>query len=292
MFKKLLPLLLLVCPCCSKPQNEEPKKPIKVEAAEVMQATIPIFIEAIGHVRASLFAEIKSQVEGRLIAVHYDQAADVQEGALLATIDPSFYQAKLDEAEGVFLETKASLRFAEEKVARYAQLAIDDYVSKLNFDEYVTQREALIASLKKNEGLVKEAKVYLDYCFIKAPFSGRVGKRLVDEGNLIDNSGSTLVTLHQMEPIYVDFSVSEKHLPKLLEKNEGLTVKVQHSGGAVMEEIGRVIALDSSVDPRTGMISLRAEFANRGKKLWPGEFVKVRLILEEKRAPVLFQKVL
>lgn len=285
MLRFLWLITLFVFSSCSKTENVIEKKPVKVEAAQVLTTTIPIFIEAIGHVRAFNFAEIKSQVEGRLVDIHYSQGSYVKEGDLLVTIDPRLYQAKVQEAEGMVQETKASLLFAEEKVLRYSKLATDDYVSKLNFDEYLTQREALLAGLKKQEGILKQAKINLDYCFIQAPFSGRVGKKLVDQGNLIENSGVALLTLHQIQPIYVDFSIPEKHLPKVFEKQreDSLKVVVHLSGLLQAEEKGEVVVIDNSVDPKTGMISLRAQFKNSDEILWPGEFTKVRLILEEKK---------
>lgn len=289
MQKKLLFLLGLVCSGCFSKQKAPERKPPKVEVAEILQAAIPISLEAIGHVRAYNFAQIKAQVEGRLMHIHYEQGSDVKEGDLLVTIDPRIYEAKVQEAEGILFESRASLKFAEEKVARFSQLVMDDYVSKLSFDEYVTQREALLASIKKNEGILKEAKVNLDYCFIRAPFSGRVGKKLIDEGNLIENGGESLVTLHQIAPIYVDFSLPEKYFSTVLEKQkEGrLKVKIHLAGSKQIQETGELIVIDNSVDPKTGMIGLRAIFENKKNELWPGEFAKIKLIIDEKENALL-----
>lgn len=284
-------MIALVClmSSCSKKQTLHVKPLTKVEVAQVQEITIPIFLEGIGHVRAFNYAEIKSQVEGELFEVHYEQGKEVEEGELLLTIDPRPYKAKLQEAEGMLLESKANLRFAEEKVGRYTKLVKEEYVSKLDYDEYVTNVEALLASIKKNEGTVADAKVNLEYCYIRAPFTGRVGKKLIDKGNLIANDGMTLVTLNQVQPIYVDFSLPEKELTKILKKQqlENLVVKVYIPEVEPIEEEGRLIVIDNNIDPATGMIPLRAEFSNEQRLLWPGQFAKVRLILKEKERALL-----
>jgi multidrug efflux system membrane fusion protein len=269
---------------CAKSKKEAIQSLVKVETAEVMEATIPLFLEGIGHVRAFNSVDIKSQVEGELIGVHYEQGQMVKEGELLVTIDPRPYKAKLQQAEGLLLETKANLRFAEEKVMRYTKLVQEDYVSKIDYDQYVTSVEALLASIKKNEGALDDAKVNLSYCYIKAPFPGRVGKRLIDKGNLIANDGSTLMTLDQMQPIYVDFSLPEKQLTRILLKQSkgNLRICVRIPEVNPVEEEGVLVVIDNRVDPSTGMVPLRAQFMNSQRLLWPGQFTKVRLILEEK----------
>lgn len=274
---------------CEKKKTAPTRPPMKVEVAEVQESTIPIFLEGIGHVRASNYAEIKSQVEGELFQVHYTQGQKVEEGELLVTVDPRPYKAKVQEAEGMLLESKANLRFAEEKVARYTKLVKEEYVSKLDYDEYVTNVESLLATIKKNEGSLDDAKVNLEYCYIRAPFSGRVGKRLIDKGNLIPNDGSALVTLNQMQPIYVDFSLPEKELTKILVKHneKQLVVRVHIPETTTVKEEGKLIVIDNTVDPATGMVPLRAEFSNEKELLWPGQFAKVRLILREQPHAVL-----
>ncbi len=269
---------------CAKQEPLMHKPLVKVETAVALETQIPIFLQGIGHVKASRAAEIKAQVEGRLKTIHYIQGQQVKEGDLLVTIDPRPYEAKLQEAQGTLLESQAQLRFAEEKVMRYSKLLNDDYVSKINFDEYVSSAESLLATIKKNEGLVKEAQVNLDYCYITAPFDGRVGKKLVDEGNLISNDGATLITLQQIEPVYVDFSLPEKDLSKIFryEKIENLVVKAHLSQSEDVECLGKLLVIDNKVDSSTGMIPMRAEFINKEHFLWPGQFIKIRAILKEK----------
>ena len=289
MRRVLTSFLVVTLFSCSKQQPVVDKALVKVETAVALETTIPVFCEGIGHVKASKTAEIKAQVEGRLKTINYIQGQRVKEGDLLVTIDPRPYEAKLQEAQGLLCESQAQLRFAEEKVMRYSKLLNEDYVSKINFDQYVSSAEALLATIQKNEGVVKEAQVNLDYCYIKAPFEGRVGKKLIDEGNLIANDGAALLTLQQIEPVYVDFSLPEKELSRIfsLGNLENIVIKAHLSQSEPIECTGKLLVIDNTVDSSTGMIPLRAEFSNQEHILWPGQFVKVRVILKEKPKALL-----
>lgn len=284
----LVASIALISGCQKKVQVVQRPVP-KVEAATAFSATIPLFLEGIGHVKAFNSVEIKSQVEGRLMEVYYDQGSVVHENQLLLTIDPRPYKAQLAEAEGTLLESKANLKFAEEKVSRYTKLVEDEFVSKLNYDEYTTNVQALLGAIKKNEGAVANAKVNLDYCYIKAPFTGRVGRRLVDKGNVVANDGATLVTLNQIQPIYVDFSLPEKDLSSILARRgqASLVVEAYIPEKEPIKERGMLVVIDNTVDTSTGMIPLRAQFANERELMWPGQFAKVRYILEEKHEATL-----
>ena len=289
MKKTLFLLTLLFCHGCKKKEEMTQKPLTKVEAAKVLETTIPISLEGIGHVKAYNSAEIKAQVEGRLEKIHYNQGEIVKKGDLLITIDPRPFQAKVEQAEGELIKSEVDLKFAQEKVMRYSNLIRDDYVSKINFDEYVTNAQSLQGVFKKNQGLLEEAKVNLSYCFIQAPFNGRIGKKLIDEGNLIDNSGATLITLQQIEPVYVDFSLPEKFISKIrsAESQKELEIDVHLSEGTSIVAKGKLIVIDNSVDQSTGMIPLRAEVKNDNEALWPGQFAKIRLILKKKNRAIV-----
>jgi len=276
-------VLFLLFVSCSKKDKKENSYPIqKVETAKVLKYTIPQFLEAIGHVKAFNSAEIRAQVEGRLIKNHYTQGSIASKDELLITIDPSPYEAQLQQAQGAVIESQSQLNFAREKVERYTRLVKDEYVSKLNYDEYVTSVETLLGTIKKQEGILADAKVNLSYCYIKAPFKGRIGKKLIDEGNLIPNAGLPLVTIQQTQPIYVDFPIPERYLSKfvLKQKQEPLKVLASIPQTDVPKQQGELIVIDNIVDKSTGMIAMRGQFINETDFLWPGQFVKVRLILD------------
>lgn len=282
------------CVFCLLLVSCEKKKPVakalpKVYAAYSAKKTVPYYLEGIGHVRAYNSANIQSQVEGYLEKIHYEQGKDVKKDSILITIDPDNYKAMVEEAEGELDQSLAQLKFAEEKVMRFTKLVEDDYVSKLNYDEYVSNFNALLGTVKKNKGTLENAKTNLNYCYIKAPFDGRIGKKLVDVGNLVQNDGSVLLIVNQIQPIYVDFSLPEKQLSRILKKQskEDLLVKVYLPEVEPVEEEGKLIVVSNYVDETTGMIPLRAQCENASKLLWPGQFAKVRLILKDLENAVL-----
>lgn len=274
---------------CSKKEAPKEKPLTPVNVAQVLESTIPIYIEAIGHVVAYNQAEIKSRIEGELMGVHYQQGDIVQEGELLITIDPKPYIAKVEETQGQLLEDEASLKFAKEKAARYSTLVGSNYVSKLDYDQYVTNVEMFEGAVMRDEGALAEAQVNLSYCYITAPFTGRVGKKLIDKGNLVGNDGSTLVVLNQTMPIYVDFSIPEKDLTHVarLAKKQTLVVEayIPQSGLAPIK--GRLLLLDNIINTKTGMIPIRAVFQNEEGYLWTGQFVRIHLILKEESNALL-----
>lgn len=284
--KKLMALLILATVCSCHKKQETRKRPTpKVTTTVAVEKKIPIYIEAIGHSRAYNSAEIKAQVEGELMEVHFEQGQDVYEGDLLFTIDPRPYQAKLAQAEAILLENTAKLRFAKEKVRRYEPLVGNNFVSVLNYEKYLSDADFYDATILENQAEIDTAKINLDYCFIRAPFDGKVGKRLIDKGNLIVNDGSTMLIINQVEPIYVDFSIPEKDLFRVQEAERKKELEVQIEVPGVEKKIfeGRLLFVNNLIDKKTGMIPLRAESANSERLLWPGQFTKVKLIV--KRVP-------
>jgi len=270
---------LLLCGC-QKKAKERKQGPVKVKVAEVKQEKIPVFVEAIGNVVAFNSAEIKARVEGELLEVHFRQGELVKENELLFTIDPRPYIATLQQKQAQYLETDANLQFARDKVERYGPLVKEDYVSQLDYDNYVTNKLMLEAQLAEMAADIEGAKVNLDYCYVRAPFSGMASKRLVDKGNMITNAGEELLLLNQIQPIYVDFSITEKDLIRTLEaqSNGPLAVHVQPQGCDKIFE-GRVIVIGNQINTKTGMVPIRAQFENAQMLLWPGQFAKIHLIL-------------
>ncbi len=294
MFRHQKLILLVLCffcvfSSCSKKKKEIKRPPVKVEAAKTAKATIPIFLEGIGHVRAYNQAKIKSRVEGVLFDVHYEQGQVVEQDMSLMTIDPRPYEAQLKQAEGDFIRYSADLKFAQDKALRYSKLVEESYVSQLHFDEYVSNVNALQGQVKKTQGEIDNAKLNLEYCKVIAPFTGRIGKRLIDKGNLVTNDGSTLIILNQIQPIFVDFSLPEKDLLKIQKKEalSDLKVKIKVEDVENFDEDGELIVIDNDINAQTGMIPLRAQFQNKKRLLWHGQFVKAKLILEMKKDAIL-----
>jgi|JI9StandDraft_1071089.scaffolds.fasta_scaffold33945_2 multidrug efflux system membrane fusion protein len=286
--KTLLLLCLLTVSCEKKtPPRERPLPLVKVET--VISETIPITLESIGHVRPYYLAEIKAQVEGVLLETPFKQGDFVEEDDVLFVIDPSVYLAKRDQALADRERYEAQIIYAQEKVERYHALLKDSFVSTLDFIQYATELKTTLADLHRSEATLKLAETYLEYCTVKAPFSGRVGQRLVDKGNLIVNDGKTLLVLNKIDPIYIDFSIPEREFLKLQKYQRqtanGLTIKTFFPDYPDYPFTAKLIVIDNMINKETGMIPLRAEIHNKEELFWPGQFVRIKVVLfEEKNA--------
>jgi membrane fusion protein, multidrug efflux system len=289
MRKFLLVLLsvFLVSGCSKKPEKKV-RPPANVVTAIAKRFTIPHKVNAIGNVRAFNSAMLQAQVEGVLVDVHFQQGTPVKQGELLFTIDPRPYIAELEEAEAKLLKDEAELLFNIDRVERYTPLVKEDYVSQLDYDNYVTNVRMSEAQVLQDKAEVELAKVRLDYCYVRAPFDAVASRRLIDMGNLIANEGQDLLRVNQIQPIYVDLAVSEKYVIAMLEKQaeEPLKVHVQPSGSDKIF-LGEVLVIGNEVNKKTGMISVRAQFLNEEMLLWPGQFSKAHIILEEVKDAVM-----
>ena len=267
---------------CSKPKPQKTLPPPRVKVTNVQMMTVPLTVKGIGHVTAFNSAEICSQVEGYIVDISYTQGQLVQQGDVLITIDPRLYEATLKSSEGSLLEAKANKAFTKNKKERYSTLVKDQFVSELDYFQYVCNDAEQEGSVIMNEGEVQKNRVNLDFCYIKAPFTGRCSKKLVDLGNLIADPGENLVLLNQITPIYIDFSVPEYELPKILEyqKKGNLDVDVQVSGSDKVFRAS-LIVVDNQVDQTTGQIPLRAQYENTEESLWPGQYADCALILSQ-----------
>lgn len=277
--KKIIPILLLLL-SCSKKSPEAPLAP-RVEVATVIQKTIPIKIDAIGHFVAYNSAEIKAQVEGQLLGVHFIEGSLVEEGSLLFTIDSSIYKNNYDEVIALLEESKANLIYTKEQVAMYQGLISDDYISPLKFLEYTTKNSIAEAEVMKYQAAAERAKINLDYCYIKAPFTGITSKRYIDIGNLIVNNGNPLITIKQIDPIYVDFSIPERDFLRLMreQKKEERELFITFPDRPDTPFTGKLVLIENEINRQTGMIPLRGQLKNDANIFWPGQFVRVQVIL-------------
>ncbi len=257
-----------------------PSYPIQMDVAKAIDT--PIFIEALGHVEPITSVHIYSRIEGELTGIYFNQGEEVKQGDLLFTIDPKPYEAALLEAQGVFEESLANLALAEEKVKRYQTLTKNDFYSQIDYETLQTNMAALKAQTEANRAQVEKAKINLSYCWVYAPIDGKTGILQIDYGNLIFvGSSSPLITLNQMTPIFVTFSIPEFELPKIQKalKNGPLKTVAAYDHFESDDLFqGVLYMLDNQVDPNTGMLKLRALFENANRELWPGQFIRNRLI--------------
>lgn len=255
---------------------------VPVVAVTATQKAVPLQIRAVGNVEAFSTVAVKSQVTGVLLRAHFKEGQDVAKGQHLFTIDPRPLEAALKQAEANLARDSAQLRNLQEQVRRYAELVEKQYVSREQYDQIKTNADAAAAVVDADKAAVENAKVQLSYCYIYSPVNGRVGSLLVNEGNLVRvNDGSPLVVINQINPINVTFAVPEQNLADLRRHMAAGRLKVDASfqSDENRPEEGLLAFVDNAVDRSTGTVKLKAEFANRERRLWPGQFVNVALTL-------------
>ena len=271
-----------------------PKVPsYPVQIGEAIAKDTPIFIEALGHVQSITSINIYSRIEGELTGIFFNQGQEVKKGDLLFTIDPKPYQAALKQAQGALEQSLANLALSEEKVKRYKTLTKDEFYSQMDYETLQANMAADAALVLENQGQVDAANINLDYCWIYAPIDGMTGILNIDYGNLICAAcQNPLMTLNQMAPIFVTFSIPEFQLPRIQKayRNQKGPLKVlaayeDFTSGDIFE--GSLYMLDNTVDPNTGMIKLRATFENANRELWPEQFIRNRLILDTMKDAVI-----
>jgi membrane fusion protein, multidrug efflux system len=272
--------------CAPEPEPPRPSAP-QVAVAPVIHKSVPVYLDFVGNLRATQEVEVRARVKGYLIKRDFRDGADVKEGDLLFVIDPREYQADLERAQAQVARDQASLAFARSQVRRYEPLTAKDLTPEDTLENYQTIAREKAAAVKGGEAAVQLARLNLSYCTIRAPLSGRIGRRLVDVGNLVGAGEDTLLaTIVQMDPIYVFFSPGERHLPQIMQHHrEGkLKVQIRLADGSVHPQPGKLDFIDNRVDPATATIAMRAVVPNPDRRLVPGQYVSVRLRLTEREA--------
>jgi multidrug efflux system membrane fusion protein len=275
-------VLITFLTACSKKAGSPPKPLLPVTASTVIQKTVPVHIRAIGNVEAYSTVSVKSQIGGELIRVHFKEGEDVRKGDILFIIDPRPYESALKQAEANLAKDNAQLENAREEVRRYAELVKKGYVAQEQYDQIRTNAAAFEATVNADRAMVENARLQLKYCYIYSPITGRTGNLIANEGNLIKaNADTSMVVINQIQPIYVTFSVPEQNLQEIKSyMAEGkLRVEAFLSKEDVNPEQGVLTFIDNAVDLATGTIELKGTFANKGKRLWPGQFVSAVLTL-------------
>ena len=269
-----------------KPKTADPRKKmvVPVTAAAATVKPMPRELRAIGNVQASATVSIKSRVGGELLTVHFKEGDEVKTGDLLFTIDPRPFEAALKQAEANLARNRAQLEHARKQAERYSSVVKKGYVSEEQHDQILANAAALAAAVRADEAAVENARLDVKYCSIRSPISGVTGQLKVDRGNLIKASDTEnpMVTVRQISPIYVVFSVPEANLPPLKKHMTAgpLEVAVIIPGDEGRSLRGALTFLDNAVDQSTGTILLRATIANQDRALWPGQFVNVTLTFD------------
>lgn len=260
-----------------------PPPPVPVLAGKAVQKTMPLILEAIGTVEASNSVTVYSRVMGQLVKTHFREGQDVKRGDLLFTIDPATYKEKLRNAEAKLAQDLAQFTYYEAEAKRYAYLLEKGAVSRSDYESKQTQMATQEALVKADRAEVDNARLNVEYCYIRSPIDGRTGLYGVHEGTVVKENDTRLAVVNRLLPVYVKFSVPEKRLAEIRKYMTGgsLKVKAIPQRGQDGAAEGTLTFIDNAVDTTTGQITLRATFENRERPLWPGQYVSVALHLAE-----------
>jgi membrane fusion protein, multidrug efflux system len=257
---------------------------VTVLVAPAVQESVPIRVQAIGNVEAYLTVALKARVDGQIIEVNFKEGAPVKKGEVLFRIDPRPFEAALRQAEANALRDSAARDQARSQDRRYQELLEKNFVSKEAYAQIRTNAETAAAVAKASQAGLENARLNLEYCTIRSPLDGYVGKVLLQAGNLVKaNDVNPLVVINQVRPVYVNFAVPEQKLPEIRKYQAEAPLRVDAilPDPAAAPITGRLVFIDNAVDPSTGTIRMRAEFENSDAALWPGQFVNVSLRLYE-----------
>ena len=258
-----------------------PAVPVTVVAAT--RRDLPIYLTGLGTVQATLSVGIHSLVEGTLQEVRFTEGQRVKNGDILAKIDPRPYQAALDQAKAKKAQDEAQLVAAEKDLARFITLAQKSFETQQNLDLQRAKVDQLKAMIEGDAASIEAAQVQLDRTDIRAPSDGRVGIRLVDPGNTVHASDTgAIVNLVLVQPAAVVFTLPAQALDNVRRAMVHGTVEITafDQDNRVPLSVGKLLLIDNAIDAATATIRLKAVFANDDERLWPGEFVNARLLLE------------
>ena len=253
-----------------------------VAVAQVIERDVPAEFRAIGNVQAYSTVTVRSQITGQLMKTHFREGDKVKTGDLMFTIDPRPSQAALSQAQAEFAQADAKLEQAQRDWERAQKLGPSEALAQSTYDGYKAAWEAAQAALLANRAAVSNAELNLEFTSIHSPIDGRTGTVMIKDGNIVKAEDDQIVTINQVQPIYVTFSVPEQELPVIRDrmKSGRLGVRAEVAGLDKPVTGGQLDFVNNAVDPNTGTILLRAAFPNQEETLWPGQFVNAALTVD------------
>jgi len=307
-------LILLLAGCSSEKaaavaQQQAPAAPVLVSKA--MLKSVPIEIQSVGNAEAYSSISVKSQIGGELTVVDFKEGTNVKKGDRLFVIDPRPYESQVAQAEAALAKDKAQLQaaqanlskemaqeeFAQAQAKRYSELLQKGLLAPDSAEQFNAQAKAaseavradraaidsMQANIAADQAALDRAKLQLEYCTIRSPIDGRTGQLMVKQGNVVKANDVDLLTINQLHPIYVTFTVPEINLPLIKTRMAAgkVSVVVYLQGQDEAVETGTLSFIENTVDSATGTIRLKALFDNRADKLWPGQFVRVVVRLND-----------
>lgn len=258
-----------------------------VHTAQAINADVPIYIDAIGILTADSSVDIKSQVTGQIISVKFTEGQAVKKGDILFEIDPRLYEATLEQSKALLRQNNADLSIALWIAGKDKKIAATGAMSAQDYARILATYEKTLGTVESDKATIWQNEIALEYCKIISPIDGITGMRQVDPGNIvIGNNGPTLVNIRSIDPLNVDFTISERNYSMLRESmNKGslrviVSTESLGEGNSIVQNhyAGTLDFLNNTIDPATGNIYLRASIKNPKKEIWPGQFVSVRLI--------------
>jgi len=255
--------------------------PVPVLVAKAEAKDVPVEIQAVGNVRAYSSVSIRSQVPGRIVQVHFKEGQEVKVGDELFTIDPRPFQAVLNQAQANLQRDQAQLVNGRLNFERTSNLLSSKIASQADYDAALSAYQSAQSTVVADAAAVTNAQLSLDYTAITSPIEGRTGNLTIKEGNVVKAVDDVLVSITQIRPIYVAFSVPEDALPAIRHQSaQGAMPVIAYPPGDTNNPArGELTFIDNSVDTNTGTILLKATFQNANTVLWPGQFVQTSLVL-------------
>ena len=274
------------CGCSGKAADSEAAKkitspPVPVVVAQAEAKDIPVELRNIGNVEAYATVTIRSQITGQITKIHFREGQAVKAGDLLFTIDPRPSEGALKQAEADLKRDQAQLVSVRLEFERAKKLLENSIGSRDDYDKAEAGFHALEATIMADEAAVSRARLQVEFTSIRSPIDGRTGNLMVKEGNIVKAPDDSLVTINQVHPIYITFSVPEHELPAIRQrmKESPLIVEGEVPGESGGSPRGELVFIDNAVDMTTGRIKLKAVFSNTNDVLWPGQFLQTKLIL-------------
>jgi multidrug efflux system membrane fusion protein len=267
---------------------------VPVTVADAARRDVPIFLNALGTIQAWNTVAIRSQIDGKLQSVNFTEGQEVHKGDTLAVIDPRALQAALDQAMAKKAQDEAQLVAARKDLARFTALAAKSFETQQNLDQQQAKVDQLKATIDADQGAIEAAQTQLSYATIVAPIDGNVGFRQVDAGNIIHaNDPNPLTVVTQTRPIMAVFTLPQKDLGPVREAvlRGAVPVLAFDQDNSRQLAQGELLLVDNQIDQTTSTIRLKARFANEDTRLWPGEFVQLRVQVDTRKDAVTIASV-
>jgi multidrug efflux system membrane fusion protein len=263
--------------------------PVLIAAAK--KGEMPVYLNGLGTITAFNTVTVRTRVDGQLIKIAFEEGQYVKQGDLLAEIDPRPYEVQLEQAEGQKARDMSQLKNAQLDLERYKVLLEQDSIPKQQLDTQTASVHQFEGVIRSDEAAINNVKLQLFYSHITAPLTGRIGLRLVDQGNMVHASDANgLVVITQLQPIALIFNIPQDNLPQVLKKTRaGVTLRVDAYDRDLKKKLGSgtLLTIDNQIDQTTGTLRFKAMFPNTDDSLFPNQFVNARLLVDTRHSAII-----